>query len=664
VKSTPTSIQIVEQIVDCKVISLLREGRVTDTFHVDLAGRELCAKVLKPGLLKDSNTILQFENEYEAFKKLKHRSFLAVVERGKIGDVPYYLTEYHPHGSLRDLVLGGEITEGNRHALVDSIVEAGSYLHSQGMIHFGVKPDNVIVSNCSLKLIQMGQVRFQGDSRSYPELLVTDGYTDPVVISGNGEVSKKSDVYSVAAVANFILSGRDASVTVAGINPTYSKIIKAGLDGEFRDCQEMLRCIGVESPPSISTAKDFRGPHLSEALSKTKKSSVLLLLLAIIIFSYSVYDFLILQNHHPTKELDVSLDHEDKESILNERIPQTTTRLRPLIKVEETEVIVASETKIEFDVFIKEQRKYLNSLVDPKIYKEYLSLQVGPNDYPATRSPIYKYSFPGRPQLDKNELVSHIPKFKQRFPAIAKYCADNTIPIRISDNFQNDSASTAESYAYFFDERYRKSRDDKETGEAYMKIWSARLVEAALVLDYLVTYLPPGDHQDILTSYVQPTLQALARAETVKFYKAKNQLVKMLTFNIFWPVIVRQLKNYNEKRHYYLSEVINANYVEDVEERTRFNRWVLHHPNLIRELTQGESILKTARSSLTNLLSKYQLQGEVLYYLHINGTMPRKSGNQLIEKIFMMGYPKEDAKLHLKRYYKLRKAVELENKLK
>ena len=118
------------------------------------------------------------------------------------------------------------------------------------------------------------------------------------------------------------------------------------------------------------------------------------------------------------------------------------------------------------------------------------------------------------------------------------------------------------------------------------------------------------------------------------------------------------MDSYDESSHYDLSEIIRANYISDENERLRLNLWILANQKKIAEFSQGASIIRTAKSSVTNILAKRDLYGEVLHFLHIDKEHLETTEANLVKQLFEKAYDKKIYKEKVSQYNKLKTTKE------
>jgi serine/threonine-protein kinase PknG len=139
---------------------------------------------------------------------IAERRFLAEVEHPNIvkihnfvehDDFGYIVMEYVGGGSLRELRTRHRDEEGvplpvaQAIAYVLEILPAIGYLHRRGLLFCDFKPDNVILTEEQVKLIDLGGVRRSDDADS--DLYGTVGYQAPEVPESGASIA--SDLYTV-----------------------------------------------------------------------------------------------------------------------------------------------------------------------------------------------------------------------------------------------------------------------------------------------------------------------------------------------------------------------------------------------------------------------------------------------------------------------------------
>src|SRR5262245_43534821 len=192
---------------------------------------KVALKILISENLEDQD--IWAKGEYEALTRLRHPNLARVYNFGKIGDTRDYFivsefikgidlytaTEYVHYDELNDIVV--------------QICRALEYIHSQGYVHFDIKPDNILVTRHKTVGLKDGsKVQYTDDSAqsgstfSKPNVKVIDfglaekitgsfsfaikgtlNYLAPEIING-ATPDKRADLYSLG-VTLYQVTNRD-----------------------------------------------------------------------------------------------------------------------------------------------------------------------------------------------------------------------------------------------------------------------------------------------------------------------------------------------------------------------------------------------------------------------------------------------------------------------
>ncbi len=185
--------------------------------------RRPCAiKLIRPERAGDAKMLARFEREVQATAKLSHWNSVYIYDYGSTADgTLYYVMEYLPGLTLQELITkAGPMLPGRIIYLLRQICSALHEAHGLGLIHRDVKPANIFVSERGgqfdvAKLLDFGLVKpIRGVVTEASELTVDGGFAgSPLYMSPEqalGEVAPdpRSDIYSLGAVAYFMLTGK------------------------------------------------------------------------------------------------------------------------------------------------------------------------------------------------------------------------------------------------------------------------------------------------------------------------------------------------------------------------------------------------------------------------------------------------------------------------
>jgi serine/threonine-protein kinase len=204
-------------------------GEVYLAEHV-LLRRPCAVKLIRPERLGDPSVQRRFLREVQVTATLAHPNTVQVFDYGQTEDgTLYYAMEYLPGMSLDELVAReGPLPAARVAFLLRQLCGALAEAHAIGLIHRDIKPGNVFV--CSrggrsdvAKLLDFGLVHRPseaGDASrlTQPGLVFgTPSYMSPEQASARPGVDARSDIYSLGALAYFLLTGQPPFVRASDV---------------------------------------------------------------------------------------------------------------------------------------------------------------------------------------------------------------------------------------------------------------------------------------------------------------------------------------------------------------------------------------------------------------------------------------------------------------
>jgi serine/threonine-protein kinase len=222
-------------------------GEVWRAKH-QLLSRPAAIKLIKPhandsGELEiDAVAIKRFEREAQVTASLRSPHTVQLYDFGVTrSGTFYYVMELLEGTDLESLVRDHGPLEPARVVQVleqalDSLAEA----HSHGLVHRDIKPANLHLSERGLekhfvKVLDFGLVKLDradavGGSLSRADRITgTPAYLAPELITGQGNVDGRADIYALGCVAYYLLTGRlvfegDSAIQVAVAHATEAPI--------------------------------------------------------------------------------------------------------------------------------------------------------------------------------------------------------------------------------------------------------------------------------------------------------------------------------------------------------------------------------------------------------------------------------------------------------
>ena len=186
-----------------------------------LLKRPCALKVIRPGKADDPKVLARFEREVRATAALSHWNTVEIYDYGRTDDGTfYYVMEYLPGQSVADLVNRyGALPPGRVIYLLRQICDALHEAHTAGLIHRDIKPGNIFAAQRGgvydvAKLLDFGLAKPLANTVGEDIHLTHDGaitgsplFMSPEQSLGEKEPDARGDIYSLGAVAYFMLTG-------------------------------------------------------------------------------------------------------------------------------------------------------------------------------------------------------------------------------------------------------------------------------------------------------------------------------------------------------------------------------------------------------------------------------------------------------------------------
>jgi serine/threonine-protein kinase len=240
-------------------------GEVYLAEHV-LLRRPCAIKLIRPDQAVDHTCLLRFEREVRASATLTHPNTIEIYDYGHAEDGTfYYVMEYLPGLSLQDLVdRHGPLPPGRAVYLLRQVCAALREAHAIGLVHRDIKPSNILACERGgvhdvAKLVDFGIVQGIAAGPEAARLTLqgmiagSPPYMAPEQASGKSAVDGRTDIYSLGAVAYFLLTGqppfvRDTAMQLLMAH-VYDPVVPPGelrpdLPPDLEDV--VLRCLAKE----------------------------------------------------------------------------------------------------------------------------------------------------------------------------------------------------------------------------------------------------------------------------------------------------------------------------------------------------------------------------------------------------------------------------------
>ena len=168
---------------------------------------KVAVKVLNTWLAEEPE-IKRFHTEAQMSANLRHKHIVRVLDFGLEEHLPFMVLEYAPNGTLRQYFPSDEpLSLETILPFVMQTASALQYIHSQGLIHCDIKPDNLLLGpNNDVWVSDFGIAQYAHSAEHSQGICGTFAYTAPEQLQGKPVPA--SDQYALAVMVYEWLCGQ------------------------------------------------------------------------------------------------------------------------------------------------------------------------------------------------------------------------------------------------------------------------------------------------------------------------------------------------------------------------------------------------------------------------------------------------------------------------
>jgi eukaryotic-like serine/threonine-protein kinase len=189
-------------------------------------GRDVALKVLPEAFARDAERMARFQREAKVLASLNHPNIASIYGLEDSGATHALVMELVEGPTLADRIRSGPIPIDEALRIAKQITEALEYAHERGIVHRGLKPANIKVTNDdAVKVLDFGLAKaIEGDAASIDistsptmsrmatlagVLLGTAAYMSPEQAKGKA-VDRRADIWAFGCVLYEMLTGKMA----------------------------------------------------------------------------------------------------------------------------------------------------------------------------------------------------------------------------------------------------------------------------------------------------------------------------------------------------------------------------------------------------------------------------------------------------------------------
>ncbi len=211
----------------------------------------------------------RFLREGRAAAHLSHPNIMAIYDMGQEQGWEYLVLEYIPGSDLRKLMQQRGRPAPLEEALniADSVLQALSYAHDQGIIHRDIKPENILITPAGqVKVADFSLARGKHDTHLTQDGAVsgTLAYLAPEYLHG-AESDQRADLYSLGVVLYELLTG-SLPFVAQSIGLLLGQILAGALDPPSKFNDQIPRALEEFILHLLATDPEMRYASAAQAL--------------------------------------------------------------------------------------------------------------------------------------------------------------------------------------------------------------------------------------------------------------------------------------------------------------------------------------------------------------------------------------------------------------
>jgi serine/threonine-protein kinase len=196
-----------------RIDSVVARSDTSTVFHAaDLRdASEVAIKVPNPDLKNDPAFLNRFNQEVEIGERLDHPNIIKVIPDPDRTEI-YMVMEWFPGKTLREILKKeNKLAPDRATHITAGICNALEYIHSRGIMHRDLRPENVLVDDANrIKVIDFGGAMTASARRftltKLSQILGTSEYVSPEELKGK-RGDARSDIYSLGVMLYEMLTG-------------------------------------------------------------------------------------------------------------------------------------------------------------------------------------------------------------------------------------------------------------------------------------------------------------------------------------------------------------------------------------------------------------------------------------------------------------------------
>ena len=177
--------------------------------------RSVALKILPPDLAFRADVRERFLREAETAARLNHPNIVPIFSVDEREGLAWFAMALVEGESIGDRIRhSGAASFSDVRRMLREVGDALSYAHARGVVHRDIKPDNILVDaqtgRSMVTDFGIARATTEGESRltATGTAIGTPAYMSPEQCAGDRELDGRSDLYSLGAVAYYMITGQ------------------------------------------------------------------------------------------------------------------------------------------------------------------------------------------------------------------------------------------------------------------------------------------------------------------------------------------------------------------------------------------------------------------------------------------------------------------------
>ena len=152
---------------------------------------------------------------YEKLQNLRCGNLPEIYDVLEMDDGQIVLEEHIDGITVAQVMESGQYRDSGARKVLLGVCDALAVLHSRGIVHRDVKPENVIIDPSGrVVLIDFNASRMESGSNKDTVIMGTVGYASPEQL-GLSQTDARTDIYAAGVLYNVMLTGQHPSISIA-----------------------------------------------------------------------------------------------------------------------------------------------------------------------------------------------------------------------------------------------------------------------------------------------------------------------------------------------------------------------------------------------------------------------------------------------------------------